>query len=109
MRDMKALFLHLAVLAALLAALPLLSAYHVTNVAKIMVLAVYAMGYNIAFGYTGLLSLGHALFFAAGLYAAGRGISQFGLGSAGTLVAGPVAGGLIAAAVGVLALRTAGV
>ena len=29
------------------------------------------MGYNIAFGYTGLLSLGHALFFAAGLYATG--------------------------------------
>ena len=109
MRDMKALFLHLAALAALLAALPLLSAYHVTNVAKIMVLAVYAMGYNIAFGYTGLLSLGHALFFAAGLYAAGMGISQFGLGSAGALVAGPVAGGLIAAAVGLLALRTTGV
>ena len=109
MREMKAPFLHLAVLAALLAALPLLSAYHVTNVAKIMVLAVYATGYNIAFGYTGLLSLGHALFFAAGLYAAGMGISQFGLGSAGALVAGPVAGGLIAAAVGLLALRTAGV
>ncbi len=109
MREMKAPFLHLAVLAALLAALPLLSAYHVTNVAKIMVLAVYATGYNIAFGYTGLLSLGHALFFAAGLYAAGMGISQFGLGSAGALVAGPVAGGLIAAAVGLLALRTSGV
>lgn len=109
MREMKAPFLHLAVVAALLAALPLLSAYHVTNVAKIMVLAVYAMGYNIAFGYTGLLSLGHALFFAAGLYAAGMGISQFGLGSAGALVAGPVAGSLIAAAVGLLALRTAGV
>lgn len=109
MRDRKALLLHLAVLAALLAVLPLLSAYHVTNVAKIMVFAVYAMGYNIAFGYTGLLSLGHALFFAAGLYAAGMGISQFGLSAAGALLAGPLAGGLMAVAIGLLALRTAGV
>ena len=32
-----------------------LPAYHATNLARIMVLAVFAMGYNIAFGYTGLL------------------------------------------------------
>lgn len=109
MKDPRGLVLHLGVLAALLAALPMLSAYHVTNIAKIMVLAVYAMGYNIAFGYTGLLSLGHALFFAAGLYAAGMGISLFGLSAAGTLVLGPLAGGLAATLVGLLALRTAGV
>jgi branched-chain amino acid transport system permease protein len=109
MKDVRSLILHLGVLAALLAALPLLSTYHVTNVAKIMVLAVYAMGYNIAFGYTGLLSLGHAMFFAAGLYAAGMGISLFGLSAAGALVLGPVAGGLAATLVGLLALRTAGV
>lgn len=109
MKDQRSLILHLAVLVALLVALPLLSAYHVTNVAKIMVLAVYAMGYNIAFGYTGLLSLGHAMFFAAGLYAAGMGISLFGLSAAAALVFGPVAGGLAATLVGLLALRTAGV
>lgn len=109
MIDRRALFLHLAVLVALLAALPMLSAYNVTNVAKILVLAVYAMGYNIAFGYTGLLSLGHAMFFAAGLYAAGMGISQFGLSAGGALILGPLAGCLMAVAVGVLALRTAGV
>lgn len=109
MKDARSLILHLGVLAALLAALLMLSAYHVTNIAKIMVLAVYAMGYNIAFGYTGLLSLGHAMFFAAGLYAAGMGISLFGLSAAGALVLGPVAGGLAATLVGLLALRTAGV
>ena len=70
---MKPLALHLAVLAALLALGLLLPAYHATNLARILVLAVYAIGYNLAFGYTGLLSLGHALFFAAGLYAAGLG------------------------------------
>ena len=58
--------LYLGVLAALLALHFALPAYHHTNIARIMVLAIYAMGYNIAFGYTGLLSLGHALLFAAG-------------------------------------------
>ena len=58
---MKIWALHLALLAALFAAQFLLSPYHTTNLARIMVLAVFAMGYNLAFGYTGLLSLGHAL------------------------------------------------
>ncbi|MES2968334.1 MAG: branched-chain amino acid ABC transporter permease, partial [Pseudomonadota bacterium] len=69
--DIKVWALHLAVIAALFAAQFLLPSYHVTNLARIMVLAVFAMGYNLAFGYTGLLSLGHALFFAAGIYGAG--------------------------------------
>ena len=61
----------LALLALLFTAQFWLSPYHATNLARIMVLAVFAMGYNLAFGYTGLLSLGHALFLAAGMYAAG--------------------------------------
>ncbi|MCB2120732.1 MAG: branched-chain amino acid ABC transporter permease [Rhodobacteraceae bacterium] len=101
--------LHLAVLAALLAGSVLLPAYHQTNVAKVMVLATYAMGYNIAFGYTGLLSLGHALFFGAGLYGAGLLVQHAGLPAGPALLAGILAGGAMAAAVGLLALRTQGV
>ena len=73
--------LHLAVLVLLAVLGAVLPAYHATNLARIMVLAVFAMGYNLAFGYTGLLSLGHALFFAAGLYAAGL-LAQAGLARA---------------------------
>lgn len=105
----KALILHLVVLAVLFAAQYVLPSYHHTNIARIMVLAVFAMGYNISFGYTGLLSLGHALFFGAGLYATGLGIEQFGLTAAPALIMGLVAGGVIAAATGILALRTGGV
>ena len=101
--------LHMAVLAALLAGSVLLPAYHQTNVAKVMVLATYAMGYNIAFGYTGLLSLGHALFFGAGLYGAGLLVQHAGLPAGPALLAGILAGGAMAAAVGLLALRTQGV
>jgi branched-chain amino acid transport system permease protein len=105
----RAVALHIAVLAALFAAQYLLPSYHQTNIARIMVLAVFAMGYNIAFGYTGLLSLGHALFFATGLYVTGLGIELGGLSAAPALLLGLAAGGAIAAATGVLALRTGGV
>jgi branched-chain amino acid transport system permease protein len=100
---------HLGLLAVLFAAQFVLPPYHHTSVARIMVLAVFAMGYNLAFGYTGLLSLGHALFFAAGLYAAGLGIAQGGLTPGAGLIAGVVAGGVVAGVAGVLALRTQGV
>ena len=74
----RALALHLIVVAALAAGIFLLPVYHATNLARIMVLAVFAMGYNLAFGYTGLLSLGHAMFFAAGLYGAGLTVHYLG-------------------------------
>ena len=45
-----------------------------------MVLAVFAMGYNLLFGYVGLLSLGHAMFFSAGLYGAGLAMVHLGWG-----------------------------
>ncbi|MFZ1725106.1 MAG: branched-chain amino acid ABC transporter permease [Albidovulum sp.] len=109
MKADRALYLHLAVLAALMLAHFLAPAYHHTNIARIMVLSIYAMGYNIAFGYTGLLSLGHALLFAAGLYGAGMGVTHLGLSAGPGLIASTIAGGLMALAVGVLALRTAGV
>lgn len=100
---------HLAVLAALLAAGFLLPSYHATNLARIMVLATFATGYNLAFGYTGLLSLGHALFFAAGMYAAGLPAWHWGWGAGPAFLTGILAGGGMAFVTGLLALRTAGV
>ncbi len=100
---------HLAVLAALLAAGLLLPGYHTTNLARILVLATFAAGYNLAFGYTGLLSLGHAMFFAAGMYAAGLPAWHWGWSAAPALLAGAAGGALMALAAGALALRTAGV
>lgn len=105
---MKVWALHLGLIAVLFAAQFVLSPYHATNLSRIMVLAVFAMGYNLAFGYTGLLSLGHALFFAAGMYAAGL-PAAWGLSAGPALILGLVGGGLMAAAVGLLALRAAGV
>lgn len=106
---MRVWALHLTVLAMLAVAQIFLPPYHANNLSRILVLAVYAMGYNIAFGYAGLLSLGHALLFAAGMYGAGMLVHHGGVAALPALILGTLAGGLMAAAVGVLALRTAGV
>ena len=105
---MKTWGAHLAVLAGLLALGLTLPAYHATNLARILVLAVFATGYNLAFGTTGLLSLGHALFFAAGLYAAALGATLAALPAGPGLVAGLAAGATAAFLTGLLALRTSG-
>lgn len=105
----KIIGLHGAVLAILFALQFVLPAYHHGNLARIMVLAAYAIGYNLLFGYTGLLSLGHALFFASGLYGMGLGMTQLGLGAGTALLLGVLAGACIGALIGALALRTEGV
>lgn len=106
---MKSWALHFAVLILLAVAQAFLPPYHANNLSRIMVLAVFAMGYNIAFGYSGLLSLGHALLFAAGMYGAGMLVHHAGVGALPALIVGTLAGGAMAALVGLLALRTAGV
>jgi branched-chain amino acid transport system permease protein len=106
---MKALALHLGLLAVLLALHFVLPAYHHGNLARIMVLASFAMGYNILFGYTGLLSLGHALFFAAGMYGMGLSVQHLGLSAGPALLLGVLSGAVVSGALALLALRTSGV
>ncbi|GAW36286.1 leucine/isoleucine/valine transporter permease subunit [Roseovarius sp. A-2] len=106
---MRALSLHLGLLAVLLALHFVLPAYHHGNLARVMVLASFAMGYNILFGYTGLLSLGHALFFAAGMYGMGLSVQYLGLGAGPALLLGVLTGAVISGALALLALRTSGV
>lgn len=101
--------LHAAVIAGLLVLNFVLPEYHHGVVARILVLAVFAMGYNLLFGYVGLLSLGHAMFFAAGLYGAGLTMVHLDWGVAPAFAAGIAAGFMLSLAVGVLALRTTGV
>lgn len=103
----RVLVLHGGLLALLLVGHFVLPVYHHGNLARVMVLASYAMGYNIVFGYTGLLSLGHALLFAAGMYGMGLSVQHMGPGAA--LLIGVGAGALVAALLGALALRTSGV
>ncbi|OQM73756.1 branched-chain amino acid ABC transporter permease [Manganibacter manganicus] len=101
--------LHLAVIAVLFALNFLLPAYHHGLMARILVLAVFAMGYNMLFGYAGLLSLGHSMFFAAGLYGAGLAVVHLGWGAPPAFAAGLACGAVLSLVIGLLSLRTSGV
>lgn len=105
----KVVALHVGLIALLFALNFVLPPYHHGNLARIMVLASYAIGYNVLFGYTGLLSLGHAMFFAAGMYGMGLSVRHLGFSPAPALLAGLVVGVALSFVVGLLALRTAGV
>ena len=100
--------LHLGVLALLAGLQLVLPPFHHGMLARIMVLAAYAAGYNLLLGYAGLMSLGHAMFFSAGMYGTGLAISYLGVGVATGFLLGVVAGLAVAAAVGLITLRTAG-
>ncbi|MDA7966481.1 branched-chain amino acid ABC transporter permease [Ruegeria sp.] len=102
----KSYALHLCLIALLAAAFFILPQYHVGVLSRVMVLAVYAMGYNMLFGYTGLLSLGHALFFAAGMYGFGLSVQQGGLPTGLALLIGLATAFTVSLVVGFLALRT---
>lgn len=105
----QSLLLHLGLPAVLLALCFVLPAYHQGNLARIMVLATYAIGYNVLFGYTGLLSLGHALFFGAGMYGMGLAIQHGSVPAFPAFVIGLISAALVSAGIAALALRTAGV
>jgi branched-chain amino acid transport system permease protein len=101
--------LHVGLLAVIFALQFVLPPYHNGIAARIMVLSVYAIGYNIAFGYTGLLSLGHAMFFSAGMYGAGMSTRLLEFAAPSAFLTGLVCAVLASFLFGLMALRTAGV
>jgi branched-chain amino acid transport system permease protein len=105
----NALAAHGALIALLIGLQFVVPDYHHLALARIMVLATFATGYNLLFGYAGLLSLGHAMLFAAGLYGAGLSAYHFGWAAPAAFLAGIGAGACLSVLVGVVALRTKGV
>ncbi len=76
---------------------------------EIFILAVYAISYDLVLGITGLLSFGHAMFFAAGAYLTGIALKNFGWGLGLTLVAVVIAGVLQALLFAVVLPRVKGI
>ncbi|HKA42783.1 MAG TPA: branched-chain amino acid ABC transporter permease [Burkholderiales bacterium] len=94
--------------AALVAALVLLpwvaGRYPVYLTMQILILAVFALGFNLLFGYTGLLSFGQAGFFAVGAYGCAKillAVPNLFLGIAG----GVALAGIAAFLLGILSVR----
>ncbi|MGF6871029.1 branched-chain amino acid ABC transporter permease [Paraburkholderia sp. MM5477-R1] len=101
------------ILLAAFALIPLLSgvlgqSYYTTFATRILIMAMAASGLNLALGYGGMISLGHALYMGIGAYAVG--ICAFhGIGSGWTqLMVGLIVGGVVATIVGLISLRTSG-
>ncbi|MGP4849355.1 ABC transporter permease subunit, partial [Marinobacter sp. 1Y8] len=59
-----------------------LSAYWITLIGKIMALAMVALALDLVWGYAGILSLGHGLYFALGGYAFGMYLTRETAGDA---------------------------
>lgn len=87
--------------------LPLLApAYHVLLMLPFMAYAVILLGLNLLFGYTGLVSFGHALFIGIGAYTGAVLTTHFGVSSLELiLLASAVLGALVATPVAALCVR----
>ena len=111
----------LGLLAAAFAAQAVGQIFYITLATRIVILALAAVGLNLALGLGGLVSFGHALFFGIGGYAAGilaaHGFSAepLLLGIPGTTqmpiiwMTAAIACGAVGVAVGAISLRTSGV
>lgn len=76
---------------------------------NVLVYGLFALGFNLLFGYTGLLSFGHAAFFGAGAYGTGIAIVKFGVHWLPAMGVGVLLGTVAAALIGALAIRTRGI
>src|SRR3954471_3218254 len=76
---------------------------------NILIYGLFALGFNLVFGYLGLLSFGHAALFGTGAYVCGIAIVHFALPWYAAIAIGVLGGLVMAALIGVLAIRTRGI
>lgn len=98
MKTFPARYKGLAVLALILALLPLVlpNSFYYDVVIRIAINAIVVIGLNLLMGYTGQISLGHAGFFGIGAYASGVLTTQFNWPAPLALLTGAVAAGILA-------------
>lgn len=97
-----------AAVVALLLLLPWLIPYQALAI-NILVFGLYAVGFDLLFGYTGMLSFGHAAFLGTGSYLTGIAIVHFGWPWWAAIACGVVAATVVGAVIGYLSIRTRGI
>lgn len=96
----------MAVLLAALLALPFAAGKFTVYLAmRVMLLGIYAVGYNLLLGQTGLLSFGHGAFYAAGAYGLGLFGAHFLPHPLAGIAVGIAAAALLAFLIGYLCVR----
>lgn len=76
---------------------------------EVFIFALFALSYDLIFGYTGLISFGQSLFVGTGAYALAVDVAQYHTPLWAAFVAALIAGILLSVLTGTLALRTRGV
>jgi branched-chain amino acid transport system permease protein len=87
---------------------PFLMPYDALSV-NILIFGLYAVGFNLLFGYTGMLSFGHAAFFGVGGYLAGIAVVHASWPWWAAIVTGVAASCVAGVVIGYLAIRTRGI
>jgi branched-chain amino acid transport system permease protein len=87
---------------------PLLMPYQALAT-NILIFGLFAVGFNLLFGYTGMLSFGHAAFLGTGSYVAGMSIVHAHLPWVLAIGLGIAAAAATGAVIGYLAIRTRGI
>ena len=108
MKNRRALVAGLAVAVAAALAAPLLSAYPLTLLTQVAIVAILAMSLDLLLGYTGLPSLGHAAYFGVAAYAVAILSTDYRSGFLTCLLVGVLLATGTAAVFGLLAIRASG-
>ena len=87
---------------------PFLMPYDALSV-NILIFGLYAVGFNLLFGYTGMLSFGHAAFLGVGSYLAGMAVVHAGWPWWAAIAVGVLASCLAGVVIGFIAIRTRGI
>ncbi|HEX7044018.1 MAG TPA: branched-chain amino acid ABC transporter permease [Burkholderiales bacterium] len=96
----------LALLVAVLAALPAFAPYFYIFVGtEILIMGLFAASFNLIFGYTGMLSFGHAAFFGMGAYTTALLLLHFEVPLLWALLASMATSALLAAVIGFFSVR----
>ena len=91
-----------------LAIFPFIMPYEALAI-NILIFGLFAMGFNLLFGYMGLLSFGHAAFLGIGSYLTGIGIVHYGMPWGIALLVGIIGAAFGGLVMGYLAIRTRGI
>jgi branched-chain amino acid transport system permease protein len=97
-----------AAVIAFLLVFPLLMPYQALAI-NILIFGLFAVGFNLLFGYTGLLSFGHAAFLGVGSYLTGIGMVHFGMPWGLAVLLGVASAAPVGVVMGYLAIRTRGI
>lgn len=88
---------------------PLSSAGTLQILAVCLVFGALALSYDLLFGFTGLLSFGHALYFALGVYACDVALSRWGWSLGAALALTCAVGVVVPLIVGAISMRVSGI